>query len=75
MPAYVNPLTGERFENVPEDEQERARRDFGLVPAEQYAKDQAYEQKGVVGKTADTLKAGMEGLSRGGGVLLEALPD
>lgn len=36
MPIFVNPATGERFENVPDEEAERARTEFGLIPAEEY---------------------------------------
>lgn len=65
MPVYVNPQTGERFENVPEAEQARARSEFGLVPAEQYEKDQAYEKLPLGEKVGDTAKAGFFGLARG----------
>lgn len=36
MPTFVDPRTGEVFANVPDDEQERARREFGLVSEDEY---------------------------------------
>ena len=40
MPVYVNPQTGERFENVPEEEAARAESEFGLVPLETFEAEQ-----------------------------------
>lgn len=40
MAVFVNPATGERFENVPDDQAEAAQKQFGLVTPEQYAAQQ-----------------------------------
>src|SRR5687767_9999463 len=65
MPVFVDPRTGERYENVPADEQDRALKEFGLVPLEQYEKDQAYEALPVGEKVLDTATAGLQGVARG----------
>jgi hypothetical protein len=53
MPVFIDPRTGERFENVPDDEAERAQSEFGLVTPERWAA----KQEGAAG----TVKAGFEG--------------
>lgn len=52
MAAFVNPTTGERFENVPDDQVEAAQSQYGLVPAEQY---DAEERSGGFGAELKTV--------------------
>ena len=44
MAVFVDPKSGERYDNVHEDEAERAQKEFGLVSPEDYAKQQAWEK-------------------------------
>jgi hypothetical protein len=64
VPVFVDPNTGERYDNVPEDDVERAEREFGLVTPEQYAAQKAYDDKGVIGKAGDIATAGLQGVAR-----------
>lgn len=61
MPIFIDPRTGEKFANVPDEEAERARREFGLVTPEEYA----LEQRPFSEKAAETLETGVEGTLRG----------
>lgn len=40
MPAFVDPASGQRYENVPDADVARAASEFGLVPAEQFDAEQ-----------------------------------
>lgn len=42
MPVFIDPRTGERFDAVPEEDAERARTEFGLVPEREYQLEQQY---------------------------------
>lgn len=55
MAVFINPETGERFENVPDDQVEVAQSEFGLVTPERYAA----KQEGVAGR----VRTGFEGLA------------
>lgn len=56
MPVMVDPKTGEVFNNVPDNEVQRATDQFGLVSADHYATLQKYsglaDQAAAAGKTA-----------------------
>jgi hypothetical protein len=43
MPVFVDPRSGEVYDSVPEEDAERARREFGLVSKEEYDHQQAVE--------------------------------
>lgn len=64
MPAFVDPKTGERFENVPDQDSERAQVEFGLVPADQY---DAEQRSGGFGSQLQT--AGEEALRQGAALI------
>lgn len=64
MPVFVDPKSGERFENVPDDAVEQARGTYGLVPEEEYAAQQAEEQKPFLQKTGEGVMALSEGMLR-----------
>lgn len=55
MAIFIDPRSGERYENVPDDQAERAQSEFGLVPEEAYAQQQR-------GEAAGPLVAGARGL-------------
>ena len=56
MAVFVDPKTGERYENVPEDQAERAQREFGLQPLAEYELQQQHggftEQLKTIPETA-----------------------
>jgi hypothetical protein len=60
MPVFVDPRSGDVYANVPDDEADRARTEFGLVSEEEYAHSQQVE-------AADQglLSAGVKGFKRG----------
>jgi hypothetical protein len=53
MAVFIDPNTGERFENVPDEEVERAQSEFGLVTPERWAA----KQEGLPGQ----IRTGFEG--------------
>jgi hypothetical protein len=55
MAVFINPETGERFENVPDDQADVAQSEFGLVTPERYAA----QLEGVAGQ----VRTGFEGLA------------
>lgn len=69
MAVFVDPKTGEVFDNVPDDEAERAQKEFGLVAPEAYARQKAWDEKSLGGKVEETALAGAKGLLRGGASL------
>ena len=69
MAVFVDPKTGEQFDNVPDDEAERAQSEFGLISPSEYAARQAWEQKSLGEKAEETALAGAKGLLRGGASL------
>jgi hypothetical protein len=46
MPVFIDPRTGETFANVPDEDAERARREFGFVTPEEYRHKQDVEKAG-----------------------------
>lgn len=52
MAVFVDPKTGERFENVPDEEAERARSEFGLVTPEEH---QLQAERGGIGSQLATV--------------------
>lgn len=44
MPVFVDPRTGERFENVPDEDVARARTEFGLVTPEEFDHQQQVKE-------------------------------
>jgi hypothetical protein len=54
---FVHPETGERFDNVPDAEVERATKEFGLVPLEQYERQQAETSKPFVQRAGEAIEA------------------
>lgn len=65
MPVLIDPKTGERYENVPDEEADRAQSEFGLVTPERWAA----KQEGLGG----TVKTGFEGALGVATELTEAL--
>lgn len=61
MPAFVDPRSGEVYANVPDDEAERARREFGLVTQEEYDHQQAVEgaDKGALSAIGSGFQRGL----------------
>lgn len=43
MAVFIDPRSGERYENVPDEDAQRARSEFGLVPEAEFAHQQAVE--------------------------------
>jgi len=43
MPVFIDPRSGEVYDSVPDEEADRARREFGLVSQEEYDHQQAVE--------------------------------
>lgn len=46
MPVFIDPRSGERYESVPDEDAERARTEFGLVPEAEYQLEQQYGDSG-----------------------------
>lgn len=46
MPVFIDPRSGERYESVPDEDAERARTEFGLVPEAEYQLEQQYGDRG-----------------------------
>lgn len=62
MPIYVDPRTGETYDNVPQEDEERARSEFGLIPHEEWQQreaDKAVDTKGPVGLIAEGAERGL----------------
>jgi hypothetical protein len=62
LAVYVDPRTGETYDNVPEEDQERARSEFGLIPHEEWQQreaDKAVDTKGPVGLIAEGAERGL----------------
>lgn len=70
MPLFVDPKTGEQFENDAPDASERAT-EFGFVTPEAYAES----QKPLGQKAIETYGAGLAGVAAIGGVIGKALPE
>lgn len=64
MAVFIDPRSGERYENVPDEDSERARREFGLVPEAEFS-----HQKEVEGADRGFLSAAGKGFQRGLGAL------
>lgn len=75
MPVFVDPRTGERYDNVPEEDVGRAQVEFGLVPLEQYEADKAFEQKPLGEKIEQGIGAFGAGLGRGVDTVTKPLAD
>ncbi len=71
MPIFVDPKTGEQFANVPDEDQDRARKEFGLVSPEEYEHSKAVEQAGE----GTSLQSIGQGFQRGIGARAEAIQD
>lgn len=52
MAVFIDPNTGERYENVPDEEVERAQAEFGLVTEQQYADRLKVREEGITGAIA-----------------------
>ncbi len=64
MPVFVDPKTGEVYDNVPDDEAERAQKEFGLVSPELYeASKESFAKKAARSASAN-VGAPLEALSR-----------
>lgn len=46
MPVFIDPRSGERYESVPEEDAERARSEFGLIPEAEHQLQQQYGDQG-----------------------------
>lgn len=66
MAVFVDPKSGERYENVPDDQVGVAQAKFGLIPEAEYASRQKEEAKPLVQK-------GLEAVEAAGNVPLRAL--
>lgn len=71
MAVFIDPRTGERYENVPDDQAARARSEFGLVPEADYQHSQEVEQAGE----GTTLQALGEGAQRVVGGVAEGIQE
>jgi hypothetical protein len=62
MGVFVDPRTGTVYSNVPEDEEERARSEYGLVPQAEFQKtktDDAADTKGAFGLIGEGFERGL----------------
>jgi len=61
VPVFVDPKSGEVFANVPDEEQERARREFGLVSEDEYDRQTALKENdpGIIGSIGKGVQAGL----------------
>lgn len=65
MAVFVDPKTGERFGNVPDEEAERAQSEFGLISPEEYDKQQRWAALSPAEKAADYATAVPQAIARG----------
>jgi hypothetical protein len=62
MPVYVDPRSGTVYQNVPEEEEERARSEYGLVPSaewESIQETQKADTKGPLGLIGEGFQRGL----------------
>lgn len=74
MAVFINPKSGERYENVPDAEAEIAQAKFGLVPIEQFEAEQAEAAKPLVQKAGEAVEAAGNVPLRALEAVSEALP-
>jgi len=84
MPVFIDPNTGERYESVPDEDAERARSEYGLVPEHEYELQRTHG--GALGQTQAFLNSAAAGafdaavapaklLAAGSGALSRAMGD
>lgn len=74
MPTFVDPKTGEQYENNAPDADAKAQ-EFGLVTQEQWQKDQAEAAKPLTQKAGEAFGGALAGIASAGGVIGSVLPE